>query len=718
MTLSRTQIPLLPILAASGLLVFSAAAPGAEPDPTPVLAPPPTPAPEERSETNRGASGRVEFLGAKSFRPAELEKALEDSLNELRQRGLTPPRADDTAFYLGAFYRKQGFPDAAVDWELRGRTLLLRINEGPRTFLRELLLSGQHALSRETLFDYLLGASPERLASEPTSFPYVQADIQAGAERIRALYHAEGFLDASVENPQVEFFPDRGGARVSIAITEGERYAFGPVTFSGSSLFDGEELTAQIEGERAGPFTPDKALALQRSLQHFLRSRGYYDAQVELAADPKKAVQQKVPVSLVLKPGALYRFHGVEVIKDGSADMRARLRADFFPKRFAAIQGEAYSPARIDEAYRDLLHTGLFRTLRITPRPQPDHSIRLEVLSEEAKAREMGFSVGGSSYEGLELGLRLGDRNLFGTGRPLTFSLDTSRSVNSSNSRNTGRSRVRGELLYVDPWFLETKYNLRARLFAQGRSEIGYSKEEQGIRADLGRKLTDKIELAAFLQLKNVKIPESKPGITQPDLGPTSYQIGSVGLTQNFDFRDNPINPTKGWIVTGAFDLNSVNGDLSFSRGTLRGAYYAALPLNLQLALGARMGLIAPLLGDVPLDERYFNGGSTTVRSFTERTLGPKDSQNYPVGGELFTALNAEVTFPLVGALQGAAFFDAGNVLKEASSNVVEDLRYAFGLGLRYRLPIGPLRLDYGRNPNPRAGERNGAFHFTFGFAF
>ncbi len=718
MTVSRAQLPLLPILVAWGLQVFSAAAPVVEADPTPVLAPPPAPELENRPQINRGAPSRVEFVGAKSFRPAELEKALEDSLNELRQRGLTPPRADDTAFYLGAFYRKQGFPDAAVDWELRGKTLFLRIHEGPRTYLRELLLSGHHALSRETLFDYILGASPDRLASEPTSFLYVQDDIQAGADRIRALYHAEGFLDAVVENPQVELFPDRSGARVSIAITEGERYAFGSVSFSGSSLFGGEELTAQIENEIAGPFTPDKALAMQRSLQNFLRSRGYYDAQVDYTADPKKAVHHKVPVLFVLKPGPHYRFHGVAVLQDDSPEKKGRLRADFFPKRFASIQGEAYSPARIEEAYRDLLHTGLFRTLRIAPRPQPDHSIRLEVQSEEAKAREVGFSVGGSSYEGLELGLRLGDRNLFGTGRPLTFSLDTSRSVNSSNSRNTGRSRVRGELLYVDPWFLETKYNLRARLFAQGRSEIGYSKEEQGIRADLGRKLTDKIELAAFLQLKNVSVSESEPGITAADLGPTSYQIGSLGVTQNFDFRDNPINPSRGWVFTGAFDLNSVNGDLSFSRGTLRGAYHAALPLNLQLALGARTGLIVPLLGDVPVDERYFNGGSTTVRSFTERTLGPKDAQNYPLGGEFFTAFNAEVTFPLFGSLQGAAFVDAGNVLKEASSNVIEDLRYAVGLGLRYKLPIGPLRLDYGRNPNPRAGERNGAFHFTFGFAF
>jgi outer membrane protein assembly factor BamA len=120
------------------------------------------------------------------------------------------------------------------------------------------------------------------------------------------------------------------------------------------------------------------------------------------------------------------------------------------------------------------------------------------------------------------------------------------------------------------------------------------------------------------------------------------------------------------------------------------------------------------------LDERYFNGGSTSVRSFTERTLGPKDSENYPIGGELFTVLNAEIIFPLYGALQGAAFVDAGNVLKASAVNALEDMRYAVGLGLRYKLPIGPLRLDYGRNPNPnpRDRERNGAFHFTFGFAF
>ena len=114
---------------------------------------------------------------------------------------------------------------------------------------------------------------------------------------------------------------------------------------------------------------------------------------------------------------------------------------------------------------------------------------------------------------------------------------------------------------------------------------------------------------------------------------------------------------------------------------------------------------------------RYFSGGGTSVRSFSERALGPKSRGGDPIGGEFFTLLNAELTFPIVGALQGAAFVDAGN-LTSSDDIGLSDMRYAVGLGLRYKLPIGPLRLDYGVNPSPRPDEARGAFHFSFGFAF
>jgi outer membrane protein assembly factor BamA len=146
------------------------------------------------------------------------------------------------------------------------------------------------------------------------------------------------------------------------------------------------------------------------------------------------------------------------------------------------------------------------------------------------------------------------------------------------------------------------------------------------------------------------------------------------------------------------------------------------------LAFGARAGIIHSLTGEsgidsIPIDERFFNGGSTTVRSFSERDLGPHNN-GYPIGGEFFTVFNVEYTFPIYGELQGAVFIDAGNLLPssenlfEGSSAGFDDMRYAIGAGLRYKLPIGPIRLDYGYNPDQREDEDVGAFHFSFGFAF
>src|SRR5213079_1585067 len=159
----------------------------------------------------------------------------------------------------------------------------------------------------------------------------------------------------------------------------------------------------------------------------------------------------------------------------------------------------------------------------------------------------------------------------------------------------------------------------------------------------------------------------------------------------------------------------------SFARP--RASYFIPLGKTL-LEFGARAGLVRPLkestsdITAIPIDERFFNGGSTTVRSFGERDLGPHDHRGHPLGGEFYTIFNVEYTFPLYGELQGAVFVDAGNLLPEADNPGLGDMRYGIGAGLRYKLPIGPIRLDYGVNPNPREHEDFGAFHFSFGFAF
>lgn len=119
----------------------------------------------------------------------------------------------------------------------------------------------------------------------------------------------------------------------------------------------------------------------------------------------------------------------------------------------------------------------------------------------------------------------------------------------------------------------------------------------------------------------------------------------------------------------------------------------------------------------IPIQERLFNGGENSVRSFKQSKLGPRDSGGKPAGGEVRTTLSLELRQRVLGHLSAAAFGDYGNVAL-AAARPLEGFRAAVGGGLRYNLPIGPLRLDVGVNPRPRKEEDAYVIHFAVGMPF
>lgn len=653
---------------------------------------------------------RVRFAGARTYDNDELRAAIAEYVREIDEKGASPARADDAAYFVGSFYRKNGFAQVETDYSIRGGVVTVRIKEGPRTLLQSLRFTGNRAFTEEELYPYMIGATPERFAEDPELFPYNASEIEAGADRVRGFYVSEGYLDVDVDAAPARF--SRGGraASVVVSIKEGDLYTFGGIQFLGETVFEIPKLLIALRERPDGPFSRTKVVNMQRNLESYFRAHGYFQAEVEVQAEPALASivsgrrlkrHRQVPITFTIEPGALFRFDGVTVRNESVPP--GRLRKDFLPKRFRHLTGEIYDPEKVDETYRELLQTGLFTNLRLTPVAQPDDTVRLDFVIEEAKAREVGFTLGFGTYDGLMVGLRLADRNLFNNGRPLTFSADYS------------KRGLNAEFAYHDPWFLDNpKLDFRAKVFSVDREERGYSREQIGGRVDFGYKFTPRFKLSAFVQGSTDEIVESK--IDPLLLGPLDYNFLSLGLAQTTDFRNDPVRPTRGWIFSSAFDLGLVDNEEAFTRGIARFSYYVPVG-KMQLALGGRVGAIQPIAPTVPIDIRFFNGGATTVRSFPERELGPKDD-GYPIGGEFFTVLNAELTFPLgFAGLDGAVFFDAGNV-RSWSDRGVEDMRYAIGVGIRYALPVGPLRIDYGINPDRREDEPFGAFHLSFGVAF
>lgn len=649
---------------------------------------------------NEAFTGKVQFTGEQAVTEQQLRAAEAEAIGDIVTNGVTPARADDLAYYVGTYYRKLGYAQASVTYEIQDDSILIKISEGPKAVLHHLVFFGNRVVDNKTLYDYMIGATPERLARQPAKFPYTTAEISAGVDRVRGLYLSKGYLNVAVDASGVQLSTDGTQADVTIRITEGALFTVGDVTFTGETLYPRDKLITALGEPVNGPFAPGIGETMQRNLQSFYKAHGYYQAEVTVSADPTLVPSGAVPLHFDVVPKALFRFGGITA-KNETA--RPRLRPDFLPRRFAALRGQVYDSKKLDDTYREILKTGLFDNLRMSLQPTANNELTMDLTATEAKAKELGFTAGVGSYEGLTGGIRLADRDLFGNGRPLTFSADYS------------ERGLRAELLYTDPWFLDSPYSLRVRLYSEDRMEIGYSKNDVGLRVDFTRKVLPHLELGIFGEAGVFHVTST--GIDEDFLGPTDYTRLTAGLTQNSDFRNDPLNPNRGFVFNSSFEATEVQSGEAFTRSMGRFSYY--LPLGrTMLAFGARGGYISGDVDDVPIDSRFFNGGENTVRSFEERELGPK-SHGFPMGGIAYTVFNVEYTFPIAGALDGATFLDAGS-LENKNDPEASKMRYGIGVGLRYKLPTGPVRLDFGLNPDPnrQTDERLGAVNFSFGFAF
>jgi len=685
---------------------------------------------KEQEKRAKHASS-IEFRGEQAFDEKALRSALKEEITTIEDFGLSPARADDLAFFLEVFYRKHGYTKVNVHYVIEtGGRLRLDITEGPRFMLHTIVFHGNARESTDKLFDYMVGPTRERYSSLEKTLPFVAADMEEGAHLVQRFYVAEGFLDAVVDPPHYDFQEQSNEVDVVVPVHEGQQYFFGSVTFSGQTVYGAEALRGQLVDLLQRPYTEARVEDIPRRLQAYFKARGYYDVKVEATGAPEEAVHDRVPVQIAISAGPVYHFDGVTV------SGLTRLHPGFVTKRFTRLSGKTYSPDVLDERFRTLMKTGQFNLLQIKPVPVDGHLLRLDISAEEAKSKEFGFWVGFDTYEGALAGVQVGDRDLFGYGRPVTASIEVS------------QRSYRGEILYEDPFFFDTDFVFKARVFALTFDYDGYSKFELGGRLELSRKITKNDEAALIFSVRHVKITDSeiRPSFL---LGPEDYQVDTIGLTNTLDFRESPYVNPRGFLVGNTLDLASsaLGSDIEFIRGTMRVGYYLPFgpkPLtpgvvedqppgtSLQrwfrqssIAFGARAGVIHSLTTSgtdeataIPIDERFFIGGATTVRSFGERDLGPHDNHGHPVGGEFYTVFNVEYTFPILGELQGAIFTDAGNLLPTSEDVGLNDMRYAIGAGLRYKLPVGPIRLDYGVNPDPHEFEDFGAFHFSFGFAF
>jgi outer membrane protein insertion porin family len=239
-----------------------------------------------------------------------------------------------------------------------------------------------------------------------------------------------------------------------------------------------------------------------------------------------------------------------------------------------------------------------------------------------------------------------------------------------------------------------------------------------GTERNVGRKAKADI----FYEYSIVKTFEVKPDIVLIKEDTGTLAISGIRPSIMYDTRDNAFDPKKGVFagMTVKFASKAFLSETDFIKLILQGSVYQKLTGRLTAAVSVKGGAAEGLgdTDDLPLVERFFLGGRSTVRGYEQDTLGPKGSQGTPTGGNAFFLGNLELR-AYVGRGWGlVGFLDAGNVWRKWADSDLGDLKYTAGLGLRYNTPVGPLRLDYGRKLERKPGESKGELHFSIGHAF
>jgi outer membrane protein assembly factor BamA len=194
--------------------------------------------------------------------------------------------------------------------------------------------------------------------------------------------------------------------------------------------------------------------------------------------------------------------------------------------------------------------------------------------------------------------------------------------------------------------------------------------------------------------------------------------LSVVGATVYADTRDDPINATRGYFLSfgNEYSPDEIGTDIPFVR-----LYYQFLNFKrlgpTVWASGLRVGAAFTDLIRLPESERFFAGGSSTIRGFEFDAVGP-DFLGEPDGGEAVLIINQELRFPIWKWFGGVVFYDGGNVYSKPGDMSFSDIRHTGGLGLRVNSPFGVVRFDWGINFDPEEGEDRSVIHIGIGQAF
>lgn len=597
--------------------------------------------------------------------------------------------------------------------------------------------------------------------------------VRARTQALLSDYANAGFAaDAELDYEDVASTRADGFGEVIVHLTieEGPARTVAAIVVAGAEKIP-EAAVRQVIRSQAGQPLRDLVVRQDRdSVETLYRNAGFQAATVR--------------VDLTGEPNFTATFTIVEgrqtIVDHVIVNGNSRVHTDTILREVTLKPGEPYGQAARSETLRRLNEMAIFRRVSIVagPAPSGDERVDVVILVEESPATTIGYGGGlefGRTPRTVESGVEdrfefaprgffeVGRRNLFGGNRSINlFSRLSLRPRNEPDDperdgRGFGVSeyRVTGSYREARAWRTNTDVVVSTSVERAIRTSFTYVR--RGVNAEALRRLTPRTSLFARYALDSTRLfdtrisEEDQPLIDRlfPQIRLSSFSAGVV-----WDRRDNILDPTAGgWLsIDAELAAQSIGSEVGFAKTFMQATGFKRITRVGRVVLAGRVqvgmargferqvvqqdvdGLpingpdgqpLTAIVADLPAGRRFFAGGSTSVRGFQQDRLGVPailNAAGLSNGGNGLVIMNAEVRTRVFSTVSLVGFMDGGNVFKRVGDIRPGDFRGSAGMGIRYRSPLGPLRLDLGFKLDKRfaAGkrERGWEFHLSIGEAF
>jgi len=527
-------------------------------------------------------------------------------------------------------------------------------------------------------------------------------------EALEKFYNALGYLSVKIDDIQAVYEEGRETVNIIVGIHEGAKTEIGRIDITGANLVSKMELLKVVNLHPGDPYNEVDLTDARYRIIEFYNKKGFPNATVEV----KREIEElKADVTFQINEGSVALF--------GKAIVTGNRNTKYEVVRRELKQQEnmPFDYTLLSRERQQLYKTGLFTDIDMEALGSYEDKKDVLIKLREGDAGAVEFTLGYAEYELYRGSLDLSYRNVMGMNRQASLKLE----VSSLERRYV--------LQYYEPWFLNTELPFRIYILGEDKKEISIDTREtryhitrNSITAGFEKKMSNFLRGELFYEFSLVNTYDVKPDVvlSKEDTGTLVISGWRIGLI--YDTRDNQFYPKKGILSGATLKITSpiFLSETHFIKLTLYGNVYREVAKGFVLAASLRGGLAQGYSGtnELPIVERFFLGGRTTVRGYPQDELGPKGSDGTPTGGNAFLMENLELRTSLGKNFGLVTFLDGGNVWVKTEDIKLTDVKFTAGLGLRYNTPVGPIRIDYGQKLQKEKGESAGELHFSIGHAF